>query len=239
MTAQPTDDEARPVTSRYSQQTLRRIKHARVTRDVILCVGGVVFAVLWFVIPQPSYTVNDLIGLLTIAVAVVFGIAALVRGLMPPKWDRTWSRGMRYGCSVFFFLFGAYFMVFALDQSGYIGLHGSGVTTNCRFLSSAGLRNGGSYSYDCDINVRWTDGTTTSEYLQSTTPVDSGKTVEYAKSPKSGLLSLFPIGNKPIAAWTQVWFYLLTGLTIFLQSLFALCVLLFAQEAENRMKKRG
>lgn len=234
MIAQPADDEAQPVTPRYSQQTLRRIKHVRVTRDLILCVGGVVFAVLWFVIPEPSYTVNDLIGPLAIAVAVVFGVAALMRGLMEPKWDRTWSRGLRYGFSVFFLLFGAYFTVFALDQSGYIGLHGSGVTTNCRYLSdSGGFRSGGSYSYDCDINVHWLDGTTTSEHLRSTTPVDSGKTVEYARTPESGLLSLFPIGNQPVAAWTQVWFYLLAGLTVFLQSLFALCVLLFAKRPKT------
>lgn len=234
MTAQPTDDEAQPVTPRYSQRTLRRIKHARVTRDLILFVGGVVFAVLSFVIPEPSYTINDLVGIMAITVAVVFGIAALVRGIMEPQWDRTWSRGLRYGFSIFFILFGAYFMVFALDQSGYIGLHGSGVATNCRFLSdSGGFRSGGSYSYDCDINVHWSDGTTTSELLESTTPVNSGKTVEYAKSPKSGLLSLFPIGNQPVAAWTQVGFYLLIGLTMFLQSLFALCVLLFARRPKT------
>jgi hypothetical protein len=44
---------------------------------------------------------------------------------------------------------------------------------------------------------------------------------------------LFPVGDQPVAAWTQVWFYLLAGLVIFLQSLFALCVLIFARRRDT------
>src|SRR5437899_2820790 len=119
-----------------------------------------------------------------------------------------------------------------MEVFGDRGLRGSGVATNCRHVSDAGLgRSGsGSHSYDCDVDVRWSDGTTTRENLSATLPVENGQTVEYAKSPKSGLLSIFPISDQPVAAWTGVWFYLLTGVAIFLSAFFALCVALFARK---------
>jgi hypothetical protein len=231
--AQPADEQAQPVAPRYSRHTLRRIKHARVARDLTLCVGGVVFTVLSFVIPAPSYTVNDPIWIFALTIAVFFGIAAFWRGIAEPAWDRSWSRSMRYTCSIVFVVAGAYFIVFALDQSGYIGVQGSGVTTDCRFESSAGLsRNAGSFSYDCDLDVHWSDGTTTHESLDATTPVNNGQTIKYAKPASAFLRSLFPVGDQPAAALTQAWFYLLTGMVIFLQSLFALCVLIFVRKRE-------
>lgn len=235
MPAQPADDKAKPVGAKpkpvYSQKTLRRIKHARVTRDLILCIGSVVFALLSFVIPVPSYTVNDPIRIFALVLALIFGVAALMRGIMEPNWDRDWSLSLRYGFSIFFVVFGAYFVVFALDQSGYIGVQGWGTTTNCTYESDSGLgrSGGGSHSYACDIDVHWSDGTITHERLDSTTPVNSGQDIKYARAAKTGLLSIFPIDDQPVAAWTEVWFYLLTGLAIFLQSVFALCILVFAR----------
>ena len=234
MTAQPTDDEARAVTPRYSHQTLVRIKHARVARDLTLCIGGVVFTILSFVIPVPSYTVNDAIWILALVVAVVFGTAALIRGLAEPTWTRKWSSlGLRCGCTIAAILVGLYFMAFALVQSGYTGLRGQGLTSNCRYVSSGGLTHGGSHAYLCDVDVRWSDGTTTREDLNATQPVASGKVIGYAKAPKTGLLSIFPVGDQPITAWTNVWFYLLAGLAIFLSALFALCVALFAKRPKG------
>jgi hypothetical protein len=234
VTTQPADDKTKPVAPKYSLKTLRRIKHARVTRDLGLCIGGVVFAVLSLVIPVPSYTVNDPIWIFALVIALFFGIAAFMRGAVEPDWDRDWSRGLRYGFSIFFIVFGAYFMVFALDQSGYVGVQGSGVTTNCRYESDSGLsKSSGSHSYDCAVDVHWSDGTATHEDLNATMPVHNGQAVEYAKSSKTGLLSIFPVGDQPVGAWTGVWFYLLTGLVIFLQSCFALCVLLFAKRPKT------
>ena len=235
MTAQSADDEARAEVPRYSHATLVRIKHARVARDLTLCIGGVVFTILSFVIPVPSYTVNDPIWIFAIVIALVFGVAALIRGLAEPAWDRKWSSlGLRCGCAVAAILVGLYFIAFALVQSGYIGLQGHGVTSDCRYQSDSGLgRSGGSHSYACDIDVRWSDGTTTPENLKATLPVNSGQTIEYAKSPQTGLLSIFPVGDQPVAAWTTVWFYLLTGLAIFLQAFFALCVALFARRPKT------
>jgi hypothetical protein len=46
-------------------------------------------------------------------------------------------------------------------------------------------------------------------------------------------LSLFPVGDQPVVAWTEVWFYLLTGLAVFLQSFFALCVLIFVKRPKT------
>jgi hypothetical protein len=81
---------------------------------------------------------------------------------MEPARDRDWSRAMRYTCSIIFIVVGAYFMVFALDQSGYVGVHGSGATTNCQYESDSGTGNsGGSHTYRCDVDVHWSDGTTT------------------------------------------------------------------------------
>jgi hypothetical protein len=189
---------------------------------------------LSFVIPVPSYTVNDPIGIFALAIAVAFGIAAFWRGIAEAAWGRTWSRTMRYTCSVIFILVGIDFMVFAVDHSGSVGLHGSGVTTNCQHESDAGLGgSSASHSYRCDIEVRWSDGTTTHEDLDSTTPVNSGQAVSYAKAPKTGLLSIVPIEDQPEAAWTEVWFYFLTGLVIFLQSVFALCVLVFVRKPKT------
>jgi hypothetical protein len=220
----------------YSHKTLVRIKHARVARDLTLCVGGVVFTVLSFVIPVPSYTVNDPFWIFALVIAVVFGIAALIRGLAEPAWDRRWSSlALRRICSVVAMVVGAYFIVFALDQSGYVGLQGSGVAANCQYESDSGIgvRSGGSHSYGCDVDVRWSDGSTTHERLNATMPVHSGQTVEYAKSSKTGPWSIFPVGDQPIAAWTNAWFYLSTGLAIFLSALFALCVALVAKRPKT------
>lgn len=235
MSAQPargTTKRVGPLPRRvYPDKTLVRIKHARVARDLTLCIGGIVFTVLSFVIPVPSYTVNDPIWIFALFIAVVFGIAGLIRGLAEPSFDRRWpSVGVRCVCCVVAMVVGAYFFVFALDQSGYVGLQGSGVATNCQHESDGGLgRSGGSHSYNCDVEVRWSDGTATHEDLDATLPVNSGQTVEYAKSSKTGLMSIFPVGDQPIAAWPDVWFYLLTGAVIFLSALFALCVALFAK----------
>lgn len=241
MTAQPGEDKAKPMGPKpkpvYSQQTLRRIKHARVTRDLILCVGGIVFTVLSFVIPVPSYTVNDPFWIFALFIAIVFGIAALIRGLAEPSWDRRWSSlGLRRGCAVVAMVVGAYFIVFALDQSGYVGLQGSGVATNCQYESDSGLGSrpgGGSHEYHCDVDVHWSDGTATHESLGAVLPVNSGQVIRYAKSSKTGVFSIFPVGDQPIAAWTGVWFYLLTGVAIFLSALFALCVALFAKRPKT------
>lgn len=238
MTTQPADDKTqsgapkpKPV---YSHKTLVRIKHARVARDLTLCGGGVVFAVLCFVIPVPPYTVNDPIWIFAIVIAVIFGLAGLIRGLGVPAWERTSSRSARRWWSVVAMLFGAYFMVFALDQSGYIGLTGSGVATHCTYESDNGLgKSSASHAYLCDVAVRWSDGTVTQEDLDATLPVHSGQTVEYAKAPKSGLFSIFPIDDQPVAAWTGVWFYLLTGLVIFLQAAFAFSVVTFTRKPKT------
>jgi hypothetical protein len=233
VTAQPADDKTQPVAAKpkpvYSHKTLVRIKHARVARDLTLCVGGIVFTVLSFVIPVPSYTVNDPIWIFALVISVVFGLAALIRGLGEPKWERTSSRTVRRWCSAVAMVFGAYFMVFALDQSGYIGLTGSGVATDCKYVSHTGLRSS-THAYLCDVEVHWSDGSTTQEDLDATMPVNSGQTVKYAKAPQSGLLSIFPIKDQPVAAWTGVWFYLLTGAVIFLQAAFAFSVVTFTRK---------
>jgi hypothetical protein len=233
VTAQPADDKTEPVAAKpkpvYSHKTLVRIKHARVARDLTICAGGIVFTVLSFVIPVPSYTVNDPIWIFALVVSVVFGLAALIRGLGEPKWERTSSRATRRWCSAAAMLFGLYFMAFALDQSGYIGLTGSGVATRCNYVSSGGFRTA-SHSYLCDVAVRWSDGTETQEHLDATMPVNNGQTVKYAKAPQSGLLSIFPIKDQPVAAWTGVWFYLLTGAAIFLQAAFAFSVTTFTRK---------
>ena len=233
MTAQPADNKTEPVAAKpkpvYSRKTLVRIKHARVARDLTICAGGVVFTVLSFMIPVPSYTVNDPIWIFALVISVVFGLAALIRGLGEPKWERTSSRATRRWCSVAAMLFGLYFVVFALDQSGYIGLTGSGMATDCEYVSHSGSRSS-SHGYLCDVNVRWSDGTTTHENLDATMPVHSGQTVKYAKAPQSGLMSIFPIDDQPVAAWTGVWFYLLTGAVIFLQAAFAFSVTTFTRK---------
>lgn len=238
MSAQPARGKTKrvgPLPRRiYSHETLVRIKHARVARDLTLFVGGSVFTILAFVIPVPSYTVNDPFWIFALVIAVSFGLAGLIRGLGEPSFDHRWSsRGLRRGCCVAAIVAGAYLSLFALDQSGYVGLQGSGVATNCQHESDNGLgRSSGSHSYNCDVEVHWSDGTTTHEDLDAVLPVDNGQTVRYAKSSKSGLGSLFPVGDQPIAAWTGVWFYLLTGVAIFLSGLFALCVALFAKQPE-------
>ena len=125
MTAQPADDNARAGSPRYSRETLVRIKHARVARDLVSCIGGIVFAILSFVIPVLPCNVNDAIWIFALVIAVVFGIAALIRGLAEPAWNREWSsRGLRCGTSIVAILVGLYFMAFALVQSGHIGLQG-------------------------------------------------------------------------------------------------------------------
>ncbi|HEX3784696.1 MAG TPA: hypothetical protein VHX38_33965 [Pseudonocardiaceae bacterium] len=229
MTAQPAGAEAgadQPDTSRYSEKTLRRIRHARVTRDTIVALGGVFFTVAWFAFPRPPYTLNDPLERLTIPVAVVFGIAALVRGVMMPLgWDRTWSRTMRYTCSIIFVLVGLYFMLFSAVQSGHLEVVGTGVTTDCKFFPGiASVHAGGNPEWACDIDVHWTDGTTTAENVSAPTEIVDGQHIEYAK-PFIG--HLFPFGNQPVAAWQEVWFYLLAGVVMLLQSLFALGVLIF------------
>jgi hypothetical protein len=56
--------------ARYSQKALIRYKRARVSRDLTLCIGGIVFAVASFVIPVPSHTVTDPIWIFALVVAV-------------------------------------------------------------------------------------------------------------------------------------------------------------------------
>jgi hypothetical protein len=206
---------------KYGERTLRRIRHARTTRDTILAIAGVVFAIVGFAVPTPADTFNDAIGFEGVIVAVYFGFAALIRGVfMPLGWDRTWGRGTRYGFSVFFLLLGLYGIGFSLQQTGHLGPVGYGVTSHCEYQPGRSRHSGGENV--CDLPITWSDGTTTNEGLDTPYTVHNGQRIEYTKG-------LFIFGAVPVAGWPQVAFYLFVGVAIVLQSLFSLTVLIFGR----------
>lgn len=217
MTAQPTGTDAAP--SRYSQRTLRRIKHARVTRDTVLFLGGVAFIVYGII-------ADDAVWVAGVIVAVIFGIAAVMRGVMEPAWDRDWSRLFRWIWSIVFVIGGLYFMGFATVSSGLVGMQGSGTATNCKYIPG-GHRSGPEWL--CDVNVRWSDGTTTLEDLNSPGEVHNGEDIAYSRPP---LRYLFLTGDEPVTTTPDYLFYFLVGVALFLQASFSLGVLIFGKTPE-------
>jgi hypothetical protein len=214
VTIQPADTGAKP--PRYSERTLRRIKHARVTRDTILFLGGVGFVVYGIV-------VDNAVWIAGLIVAVIFGIAAFMRGMMEPAWDRDWSRRVRWICSIVFVVVGLYFMSYSVIGSGLIGMQGSGTATNCQYFPRH-YKTGP--DWDCDVNVHWSDGTTTLEQLRSSDEVNTGDNVVYARPP---MRYLFLTGDLPVATTPDTAFGFAVGLAFFLQAAFSLGVLIFGK----------
>lgn len=225
MTVQPTDTGAAP--PRYSQRTLLRIKHARVTRDTILFLGGIAFIVYGII-------AGDDIWIAGMLVAIIFGIAALIRGMMEPAWDRDWSSTVRYVTSIIFLIGGLYLISYSLVSSGRIGLQGSGPATNCQYFKGTTSTSNHPARWYCDVNVHWTDGTTTRESLESPTEVHNGDKIAYARPP---VRYLFMTGDLTVTSASQYVFGALAGLAVFLQSLFSLCVLIFARTPPKTIGK--
>jgi hypothetical protein len=217
VTAQPAEtDVASP---RYSQKTLLRIKHARVTRDTVLSLGGVAWIVYGIV-------TGDSIWIVGLFVAVIFGIAAFARGSMKPAWDRDWSRSFRCISSIFFLIGGLYFIGYSLVISGHVGMQGSGTAANCTYFDGVTSTSAGKPAWYCDVDVHWSNGTTELKKLRTSDEVRNGDTISYARPP---VRYLFLTGDQPVTTASQYAFGILVGLAIFLQASFSLCVLIFGK----------
>jgi hypothetical protein len=202
--------------SRYSEETLRRIKHARATRDTVLFLGGMAFV---------SYGViaGDAIWRSGIVVAIIFGVSALYRSRRKPAWTRNWSRPLRYVCSIAFLIAGLYLMLYAVVSSGEVGMQGRGGFELCRPVTTVGRGGSVSVESSCAVNVRWSDGTTTLEQFESDSPVREGAGTPYVRPP---IRIPFLTGDQPVKSTPNWLFDGLVGLAVVLQAAFSLGVLI-------------
>lgn len=218
MAAQPVGQHSE--SRRYGPRTRRLITRARVSRDLLVGLVGVVFAVLGFTVPTPSYALSEPVGVFGSILAIVFVTAAGVRALSN-DFDRNWSRGFRAGISVVCLLVGVYVMIFGATESGLIGAQGSGVTEACTPEGSVGVHVS-SHAYVCHVTVHWPDGTTTAEVTNSPTFARNGVEVTFVRPP----FRFWPFsGNVPLGGWPSALFDFTMGVLVTLQALFSLAVL--------------
>jgi len=206
---------SQPTSLPHSKRTLLLIKRARVLRDLIVFVIGVVLAVIGFAVSVPAGDTPEPVWLYGLAIAIGFLIAAFVH--TSTEWRRTSSRRFRMIGAIIFLVFGTFLAFYGAGEFGVSAQKGVGTTYDCEYYST-NSRQGGETGYICDANVKWADGSTTHE----TANLDRDETVtlNFSRSMISGFGQSFVSPG-----WPTALAHLVSGVLIGLQALFSLIML--------------
>jgi hypothetical protein len=229
VTTEPADASTEP--SKYSPGLLRLIKIARVTRDLLIMVGGLALIVIGFVhVPHTlAYNYAWIFGLILF---LAFGIAALFHTF---PFDRDWNRWVRFLWSLAGIGLGGVVVVIALGSSGFLGQRADATLTDCgpttlyHHISGShtgivGLLSGDdtftTTATECDGPIRWPDG---SRETVGVVGVRPGAVVNFVKP---GMTTSWAVDEGPTYPWPDALSLGFVGALMFLQGVYSVVVVI-------------